>query len=152
MWLTLGSFSLSYKRQRYKRLSGPSSIIHTKKKKKKSQSFSHSFTLKLKDPQSFKKRGPLCIGVLQLCSEWLAELLTLCSSSWYVIAIPFLFLRHPFGFCLFFFFFFFLNTSFGFSFFLVWNSGPPSKAKWKSQNFSPLFSRYVTLSLSLCVG
>ena len=34
MWLTLGSFSLSYKRQRYKRLSGPSSIIHTKKKKK----------------------------------------------------------------------------------------------------------------------
>lgn len=46
--------------------------------------------------------------------------------------------------------FFFFNTSFGFSFFLVWNSGPPSKAKWKSQNFSTLFSRYVILSLTLC--
>lgn len=113
--------------------------------KKKAHLFHIHLLSNSKTHRASRRGGPCALELLQLCSEWLADLQTLCSFSWYAIAIPFLFLRHPFGFCLFFF-----STSFGFSFFLVWNSGPPSKAKWKSQNFSTLFSRCVTLSLTLC--
>ena len=153
MWLTLGSFSLSYKRQRYKRLSGPSSIIHTKKKKKPIFfTFIHSQNQRpteLQEEGAFVHRSFCNSAQNGLQSCWLYVplhgmlLLSLFSFSDTLLVSAFFFS---------FLFFFFLNTSFGFSFFLVWNSGPPSKAKWKSQNFSPLFSRYVTLSLSLCVG
>lgn len=114
-------------------------------RKKKTPSFSHSFTLKLKDPQSFKKGGPLCIGVTATLLRMACRLADSMFLFMVCYCYPFSLSQTPFWILPFFF-----STSFGFSFFLVWNSGPPSKAKWKSQNFSTLFSRYVTLSLTLC--
>ena len=80
-------FSLSYYKGREVRVTLKPLCNHYPYQETKIQSFSHSFTLK--DPQSFKKGGLCALEFVQLCSEWLADLLTLCSSSWYLSLIYF---------------------------------------------------------------